>query len=102
MATNNAPFSIESLIAWLEKQPGDKSYFYVSCDQCLLSQYFTACGFENVKMGIDTFDFGPRLREHAGLPEHFNDIGFQHPRTFGAALERAREVAANHREHVDA
>ena len=53
------PFKIESLVAWLEKQPADEQYCYLSNGECLLAQYFTAAGFENVRMWTYGFWQGP-------------------------------------------
>ncbi len=86
--------SIASLVAWLEKQPADKSYSYGHCGRCLLAQYFTAQGFENVLVGGSEWSHGEGLGHDCLLPEAFRDISGGLPRTFGAALERARAVDA--------
>ena len=52
------PFSLDSLVAWLEKQPAAKVYCYEDTGVCLLSQYFTAMGFERVFMGCTYFLHG--------------------------------------------
>ncbi|HZR75677.1 hypothetical protein [Bradyrhizobium sp.] len=88
------PLTIESLIAWLERQPADDFYEYDEPCACMLHQYFTAMGFENVAVGPWDFD-------HAGatgvmLSDAFHDIASASPGlcTFGAALERARAELA--------
>jgi hypothetical protein len=82
-------FSLESLIAWLEKQPADGVYCYLDNGGCLLHKYFTA-------MGVAKLDWvgGYNLHLNAGtaipLTEAFEDISANLPHTFGAALIRAR------------
>jgi hypothetical protein len=84
------PFSLESLIEWLEKQPSDEIYCYTEPGGCLLSQYFYAAGFGTVNMGPEDFDYGETFQHRAKLPRHFDDIAQGWSRTFGAALCRAR------------
>lgn len=98
------PFTLASLIAWLEQQPPDEEYAYYCGGKCLLAQYFTAMGFQNVWMFADGFWSGAmpvpgdvgwneasRRKEGTPLPRGFNAIACGgHIRTFGAALERAR------------
>lgn len=73
------PFSLDSLIAWLEKQPPGKTYDYSDCGGlCLICQHLTAhdihfskyAQFENSEIRLA--------------------VAAQIPFTFGAALERAR------------
>lgn len=91
--TKADPFSLASLIAWLEQQPARKTYCYVSNGECLCAQYFTAMGYQRVR--VNPFEF-----HHAGgresLPASFNTIahGRGGQRTFGHALARARNLAA--------
>jgi hypothetical protein len=90
--TKADPLSLESLIAWLKRQPTGAQYCYLDNGRCLLGQYFQSVGFEDPKIGSETFDHGPwsgnRIMER--LPEVFNEISIQEPWTFGAALKRAR------------
>lgn len=96
------PFSLESLIAWLEKQPAAKVYCYTDNGDCLLAQYFTAMGFERVEMLTRIFDHANGTEK---LPDFFNDIALDNmasryatdkdrpdDRTFAGALSRAREA----------
>lgn len=91
--TKADPHDIKSLIAWLEKQPGDQFYCFEDNGGCLLQQYFTSCGLEDVSVGGFTY-------AHAGicripgerLPEAFRIVARRHPHTFGAALTRARAI----------
>lgn len=77
--TKADPFSLESLIAWLEKQPADKKYDYFNCQgACLIDQYFGR---------ITSF------AEYHDICERTNwgaEIAGPMPHTFGAALDRAR------------
>jgi len=89
------PFSLDTLISWLEKQPAKTAYNYSCNGHCLLAQYFTAMGFVGVAMYSDVFehDGAPDVK----LPPHFDDIAVGEPGvsmklTFGAALWRARKV----------
>jgi len=85
------PFSLESLIAWAEKQPADKEYDFW-CNECYLGQYFEDHGFQVTMIGIGTVTFkGHQTRQ---LPPGFNDIAQRTPHTFGAALDRARKALA--------
>lgn len=86
--------SISSLINWLETQDPEKSYSYGSCTNCLLAQYYKAQGYWVINVTATHVQHGVHL---TSLPQGFNSIalagGFA-GRTFGAALERAREVQA--------
>lgn len=101
------PFSLESLIAWLERQPAGKSYRYTCNGNCLLAQYFTAAGLENVHMWTDGFWHGPTKcpgnvgqeeaiasKQITRFPPTFNQVAVCEPSTFGAALARARKFAS--------
>lgn len=87
------PFSLESLIAWLEKQPAEESSCYLHSGTCLLSQYFTAQGFKQVNVGGFCVHEGPNWKVVGKYSMAFVRIA-QTGRTFGHALERARAVAA--------
>lgn len=100
-------FSLESLIAWLEKQPAKVSYKYNCNGHCMLAQYFACAGFKNVHMWTHGFwhgDFkcpGNLGQEEAiasgritRFPEAFNEVAVCDPPTFGAALTRARAALA--------
>lgn len=88
------PFKLESLIAWLEKQPAKRRYCYHDAGRCLLAQWFKSCGQREVYLGNETVAFGDgvTLRTHR-LPQTFQRIATGHPWTFGAALDRARQFA---------
>lgn len=101
--TKADPLSLAGLIAWLEKQPADRSYNYDCTGSCLIAQYLTAQGFAIYSVGPFDFYFGeaPNLQMHP-LPADFNSIalasrnmfgGASLAMTFGAALDRARALA---------
>lgn len=85
--TKTDPLSLESLIAWLETMPADKTYCYNDSGNCLFHQYLTAMGEQNISVaGTHWYDG----REIFHLPENFILIPVRAPHTFGAALERAK------------
>jgi len=97
--TKADPFSLESLIAWLEKQPADGVYCYADTGHCLISQHFKAAGFgPRIAVGVGSFCTAPlrseRWSRDNNYPSAFDDIAVARPRTFGAALTRARAVLA--------
>src|SRR5580692_2560798 len=90
--TKADPFSLATLIAWLERQSPDARYDYACNGHCLLAQYFCAHGFQRVSVGPwSLFDFVTYI-DHR-LPPGFDDIAMGHGdrhnrsdyRTFGAA-----------------
>jgi hypothetical protein len=99
--TKADPFTLDGLIAWLEKQPANSAYDYGCNGHCLLAQYFTMHGFKNVIMGPKSFDHS--AGRDVPLPPILNDIAIgrwrmfpnNQERTFGAALERARAVLSS-------
>ena len=88
--TKAAPFSLSSLIAWLEQKPADETYCYEDTGGCLLHKYFTPCGFTNVLVGGMSLVHGSQWQHYKRISAAMQDIPLEHPRTFGAALERAR------------
>jgi hypothetical protein len=92
--TKADPFTLESLIAWLEKQPADRIYCYEYPGHCLIAKYLVAMGFEGVMIGPLTYRHLPDKENRKPLPNHWNDIAADMPNTFGAALKRARAALA--------
>lgn len=108
--TKADPFKLESLIAWIEKQPAEATYCYENNGQCLLSQYFAlGAGYQHVHMFSDCFVQGVQVGDMVGrdealrffsrnivrFPYRFDDVAKGTPRTFGAALDRARKLRAS-------
>jgi hypothetical protein len=79
------PFSLESLIAWLEKQPAGDVYCWSDTEQCLLGQWARA-------MGVPEKEVANKSTE-LDTCAPFDDIALLSPFTFGAALERAIAAA---------
>jgi hypothetical protein len=82
-------FSPDGLIEWLEKQPAAEVYDYHDCDTCLAAQFNAACGLEYYPPNPLLFwkfwtDFRYKLEW----------LATDSPRTFGAALDRARKAFA--------
>lgn len=92
--TKADPFTLTSLIGWLEKQPLNKSYGYFNLRHCVMAEYFRAQGYRWVLMGGGEFNHGFLWILRKRLPDTFIKIAVRWPRTYGAALERAREFAA--------
>lgn len=83
--TKADPFTLESLIAWLEKQPANGCYYVFPTEECLLGQFAKA-------MGCD--DAASKSWE-LGNQSHFARVAFEFPedaQTFGSALARAKAL----------
>jgi hypothetical protein len=90
------PFTLASLIAWLEAQDPAAEYCYSDTGGCLLARYFAARGFHKVIMAARFFYHFPRpgaAYDIVFFPRHFNDVAKGKVRTFGAALTRARALS---------
>jgi hypothetical protein len=83
------PISLESLIAWLEKQPEAQRYDFTNCrGGCLLGKYMASVG---MAWDMDVYeDLAHTMCPNAPYG-HF-PIGSELPHTFGAALARARDM----------
>lgn len=96
--TKTDPFSLESLIAWLEKQPAEKAYDYCDPWNCLLCQYFAAMGFEDVRVSENHLSASSGEYEFSRV---FNwdiaNCNHTADETFGRALMRARKIAGRRR-----
>lgn len=96
----NDPMDVRSLVAWLETKDPAEPYDWNNGRHCLMAQYMRAHGFRLIAMGAMSFSywkpgFFARLFMRVGgkrLPPGFNRIAQEHPRNFGAALDRAREL----------
>lgn len=86
------PLTLPALVAWLELQPAQKIYCYTSPGSCLLAQYLKAAGYRNPLVSRNLTTDGWRIEDSIPVPDIFHDIAIKHPRTFGAALNRARSV----------
>lgn len=88
--TKAGPLTLNALIAWLEKQPGDETYCYTSIGDCLLAKYFKHHGFSDVL--VAPFWFCDGASDKMPYPKSFNEVAIGSPRTFAAALSRARKI----------
>jgi hypothetical protein len=77
--------SIAGLIAWLEEQPAETKYEWMSPMGCLVCKYYEAEGFQ---------EWGDRKWFYrdafGGSVDDYHFVGGTAPWTFGAALARAR------------
>lgn len=77
--------SIHTLIAWLETQAPERKYCFHDPENCLLAQYLKSNGLTEYR------EFALCAEEaKAYFGGHGEQILKGNPRTFGAALERAR------------
>ena len=78
-------------IAWLEQQ--DQAASYNWCDgNCAIGQYLKTCGVKTIgELGYETYAMLEGTR--GDVP---GAVAMALPNTFGAALDRARKVAAGH------
>jgi hypothetical protein len=86
------PFSLESLIAWLEKQPSDGSYDWYGIEKCLVCQFYQANGISEPWGECSYTKPFDRGHGHADAHRRYWAVGQAWPWTFGAALERARAL----------
>lgn len=93
-------FSLDGLIAWLEKQPAERVYDWHDIEGCLMFQYFRASGFKMSYCGATQFThrrgfwiFAKFV--HEKVSRALTDVSAQGPHSFGAALERARKRASS-------
>ncbi len=92
------PFSLRSLVEWLERQDGAKEYDADSPRVCLLGQYVAAVGgsYSPGSYTIGQLCVGTIGGE--GLPMGTYSTAIKFPHTFGAALQRARNLLSEGRE----
>jgi hypothetical protein len=92
------PFTFESLIAWLERQPAQKEYCFMDNGGCLFFQYLEEMGVDVVGVGGASFrrEADDRDGGRHPLPTGWPSLASLEPHTFGAALERARAALASH------
>ena len=88
------PLSDIALIGWLERQSPKKEYCYTATGKCLLARYFSFAFGKRALLASSKFDLIENSRFVGGgpLPQNWDDIARGYPRTFGAALERARDL----------
>lgn len=87
------PFSLEALVAWLEKQDPAQGYCFTNWKSCLWGRYTKAHG------GTTDYRYytigAAKLSTGAELPGSWQgNVAIKYPHTFGAALSRARKLLA--------
>lgn len=88
------PYSLESLIAWLEKQPTEQKYCFMDNGGCLFFKYFSAMGVPVYSVGGDYYRTESGGDRHF-FPDNFSRIAAGEPHDIGAALSRARKALAD-------
>jgi hypothetical protein len=88
--TKADPFSLRTLVAWLETRDPRERYDYSDPNDCLLCRYFKDHGWEQPV--VDPFGVSERYKEVQPYPAAFLKIAghFDDCWTMGAALKRAR------------
>jgi hypothetical protein len=84
---------LRDLVLWLEKQPAKKRYCYMDDARCLFGKYFRHLGFKDIEVGGTGFSHSGTGGRRIEMTIAVQDIPADHPRTFGAALERAKKLS---------
>jgi len=74
------PFTMQGLIAWLKTKPAKGRYNYFDTKRCLAAQY---CRSIKVRYPFHWYTID-------SFQDKMENIGADHPWTFGAALQRAK------------
>lgn len=88
--TKADPFSLDSLIAWLEKQPANKTYDFGDIRGCLACRYIQSTGISDRPW--ESYPGRRPYRDVFGGMEGYTAIAYTGRHTFGAALQRARAL----------
>ena len=87
------PFSLESLIAWLETKPATEFYAWHCAGECLLGQWVLSID----KNGCEAADWKNSFEYvvHGQTIDltRYEDVALGGEANFGAALTRARAIA---------
>ena len=91
------PWSLESLVGWLELQPANESYSYCDGQRCLLARYLRWAGVADGPSYVTASAFDKMSADGTWisrpLPAGFNAVAqgdsFVVRHTYGAALTRA-------------
>lgn len=87
------PLTLGSLIAWLETMPAKRKYDYMNCEGgCLYGLYMASHGIGWKESGASDPGRAPPERDRFCLLV-YRDVAEPSPRTFGAALARARAAS---------
>jgi len=91
-AVTHDPFTLEKLIAFCAGKPANEEYCYLDSGECLHGQYLRHIGVPC--NGVAGHWWTDQDGNRHALAEDMIDIAVFEPRTFGAALARARAYAA--------
>jgi hypothetical protein len=83
------PFSLESLVAWLETRRENEKYRPWDLSSCLLGQWSKSNGLDKKQILVKSYELG---RTEPFLTIASIDGPQGEPHTFGAALNRARDA----------
>lgn len=83
-------YSLEGLEWWLSRQPANREYDYCAPFGCLLCQYIESRGVEHAGIGSFAFIYFPGKAPYQFRAAY--NVASDHPRTFGAALQRCRDA----------
>jgi hypothetical protein len=87
-------YALSTLIAWLEKQPKEATYNFHDCNgKCLIGQYMSAHGIRHI-FGDGQYSIFHHLGGDSEQTGWGPEIAGPDPQTFGAALLRAKALAA--------
>jgi hypothetical protein len=82
---------LSDLVAWLETQDKNTRYTYTDNKDCLLARFYRAHGAEDVWVGsLTLLPDGLSSRRELVIPHDVGLVASDKPRTFGAALKRAK------------
>lgn len=91
--------SLDSLIAWLETKNPTESYNFQDCNgKCLIGQYMASIGVDWGYYPLGSASpYAQMLEKLSRASGHRfqNAVAWNLPRTFGAALARAKAFKAN-------
>lgn len=89
-------FSLEGLIAWLETQDPETTYAFSLAQSCLVALYVEGVGgkFQRDALDPEYVVGNRRLSAWTHDMGRLIDVAVDVPWTFGAALDRARKLAA--------
>lgn len=84
--------AMESLVRWLETQPPRAAYNYFDHTNCLVAQYLMDNGYQQVFCyAMGNFTHSENMYRDNHYPMEFDDVAVHEPRTFGGALQRAKD-----------
>jgi len=90
--TKTDPLTLPALIAWLETKPAGRAYCYTDTQHCLAANYYRDIGRDMEVHSLDTFEMPPASASFGYTLEW---IACQCNRTYGGALDLARQLAAS-------